>query len=84
MPCEAHLRLDPNGVKSVARGRLCTGACLAVSMKHADEISKEVLWEHFGLHFSKHARLPEVLTGCFLPFGGNSFSRASLRRVRER
>lgn len=43
-------------------GKPSAFACLAVSMKYANEISKEVLWEHLSVRFSKSAWLPEVLT----------------------
>ena len=60
----------PNGVKSrsVTGGGWCTFACLAVSMKYANDISKEALWEHFSWHFSKYTWLPEVLTVWLFPF----------------
>lgn len=79
-------RFGPHGVKSssVTWGWLCTFACLAVCMKYANEIFKEVLWEHFSSRFSKYTWLPEVLMLWFFPFRGYSFSRAGLLRVCER
>lgn len=46
----------PNGVKSnsLAGSKHGTFACLAVYVKYANEISKEVLWEHFSPRFSKY------------------------------
>lgn len=86
VPCEMlSLGLVLNGVKSssMTRGKRPTFACLAVYMKYANEIPKEALWEHFCVHFSKYAWLPEVLTLWFFPSWGDSFSRAGLPRVCE-
>lgn len=70
--CATCCSFGPNGVNSssVTWGRraLCTCTCLAVYMKYANDISKEVLWEHFTSRFSKYAWLPEVLTLWFFPF----------------
>lgn len=85
--CVRHFSFGLDWVKSspVTWGRLCTPfACLAVCMKYANEISQEVLWEHFSWHFSKYTWLPEVLTLWFFPFWGDSFSPAGLLRVCER
>lgn len=59
-------------------------ACLAVSMKYANELPKEVLGEHLSSRLSKSPWLPEVLTLWFFPVCGDSFSRAGLPRARER
>lgn len=61
-----------------------TFACLAVYMKYANEIPKEVLGERFSSRLSKSTWLPEVLTLWFFPVCGDSFSRAGLPRVCER